>query len=165
MDKNKLKDQLVVDEGLKLFPYPDSLGITTIGIGRNLIGKGLTNDERFFLGIKETTKEGVIKKLTETGISKDDAFYLCDNDIDEIYNQLKKALPWFESKPDVVQRVLCNMGFMGVAKLLKFKNTLELIKNNKYAEASVEMLDSLWAKQVKGRAIRLSNLLKAQSNA
>ena len=163
MDREKLKEQLVIDEGLKLFPYKDSLGITTIGIGRNLEGKGLTKDELFFLGIKEKTKEDIIKKLSITGITKEDAFYLCDNDIDEIYNQLKKSVPWFESKPDVVQRILVNMGFMGVPKLLKFTKTLGLIKENKYKDASIEMLNSLWAKQVKGRAIRLSNMLKSLS--
>ena len=161
MNRNELISQLVIDEGLRLFPYRDSLGIITIGIGRNLEGKGLTKDELFFLGIKEKTKEDVIKKLMETGISKDDAFYLCDNDIDEIFLQLKNALPWFESKPDAVQQILCNMGFMGVSKLLKFKNTLNLIKIGKYEEASIEMLNSLWAKQVKSRAIRLSDRMKS----
>ncbi|MHB8871594.1 MAG: lysozyme family protein [Candidatus Doudnabacteria bacterium] len=160
MNKTALLNQLIIDEGLRLFPYPDSLGITTIGIGRNLEGKGLTKDELFFLGIKEKTTEDIIKKLQETGITKEDACYLCDNDIDEIYAWLKKALPWFESKPDVVKRVLVNMGFMGVPKLLKFKKTLELIRDSKYKEASVEMLNSLWAKQVKNRSVRLSNELK-----
>jgi lysozyme len=49
---------------------------------------------------------------------------------------------------------------MGVDGLLKFKNTLELIKNGKYKEASDAMLDSLWAKQTPNRASRLSAQMK-----
>ena len=45
---------------------------------------------------------------------------------------------------------------MGVTGLLKFKNTLKNIENEKYIEASNQMLDSKWAKQVKGRAQELA---------
>ena len=50
---------------------------------------------------------------------------------------------------------------MGTAGLLKFKNTLGLIKDGKYKEASVEMLNSAWAKQVGKRATNLSNMIKS----
>ena len=46
--------ELIADEGLRLKPYTDTVGKITIGIGRN---------------------------LTDVGISKEEAYALCDTDI------------------------------------------------------------------------------------
>jgi lysozyme len=46
----ELLDQLVEHEGLELIPYEDSLGIDTIGIGRNLEHRGLTEAELGYIG-------------------------------------------------------------------------------------------------------------------
>ena len=48
MDMDKLMDELIRDEGLRLKVYLDSEGIETIGVGRNL-QKGITRDEAMFL--------------------------------------------------------------------------------------------------------------------
>ncbi|MNR52556.1 hypothetical protein D3C85_1724170 [compost metagenome] len=45
---------------------------------------------------------------------------------------------------------------LGVEGLLKFKNTLRLVEIGDYKSASVEMLNSAWARQVGNRAKRLS---------
>ena len=166
MNVELLRAQLMIDEGLELFPYKDTVNLTTVGYGRNLEGKGLSKQELSSLGLDPSlTKKQVIDVLTKTGITKQQALFLLDNDIREVYGQLKKALPWFESKPDVVQRVMCNICYnIGQAGLFKFKKTLELIRLDKYEDAAKEMMNSLWATQVKGRAVRLSNLLKAQAN-
>ena len=50
------------------------------------------------------------------------------------------------------------MGYNGVST---FKNTLKLIKDGRYQDASIEMLDSNWAKQTEGRAVDLSNIMKS----
>lgn len=47
----------------------------------------------------------------------------------------------------------------GKKGLLGFKNTLGMIERGEYAAAD-GMLRSLWAKQVKGRAIRLANTMR-----
>ncbi len=62
---------------------------------------------------------------------------------------------------DVRQRVIVDMAFnMGLGSLSKFKNTLGHIEAGRYEEASVEMLDSKWARQVGNRAQCLSNMMK-----
>lgn len=165
MNKELLKQQIIIDEGLKLRPYKDTENIWTVACGRNLEGKGLSKDEQFFLGIKAKTKEEVISYLLENPLTKEDCLYLLDNDIDDIWNQLKKAIPWVVDQPEVIQRVLCNMAFMGVARLMEFKKTLAFLKAKKYEDAAREMLNSKWASQVHDRAVRLSNLVKAQANA
>ena len=63
--------------------------------------------------------------------------------------------------PDHVKNVLIEMAYqMGVNGLLKFKKTLEHIENKQYEKASIEMLDSNWARQTPLRAKKLSNLMK-----
>lgn len=169
MIEQLIKD-LILDEGLELKPYKDSVGKLTIGVGRNLDDRKLTIKEMDFLksngNRKERSKEAkdifqfLVSDFKQFGITKEEALYLLNNDVVDCIALLKKNLFWFESKPDDVKRVLINMCFnLGIGGLLKFKNTLNFIKDSDYKTASKTMLSSLWAKQVKGRAIRLSNIL------
>jgi lysozyme len=129
-----IQELILKHEGLRLFPYTDTVGKLTIGVGRNLIDRGITKDE---------------------------ALVLLDNDIKDFTAKLKVAIPWFDTAPDKVKLVLIDMAFnMGIAGLLQFKNTLEHIRLGQYNEAAEDMLKSLWAKQVGVRAIEDSNLLK-----
>ena len=135
--KPQLLRQLQRDEGFKDHAYQDHLGYWTIGFGRLI-------DER---------KEG--------HITLEEGLFLLNNDIDNKTEELLKRLPWVNDLDDARKGVLVNMAFqLGVDGLLKFKNTLELIKNGKYKEASDAMLDSLWAKQTPNRASRLSAQMK-----
>lgn len=137
MNREALKAQLMIDEGYRGAMYFDSLGYATIGYGRLIDPK----------------KGG--------GISKDEAAYLLGNDIDRTYNTLVDILPWVKTLDDARQNVLTNMAFqLGVGGLLKFKKTLLLIKDRKYEQASIEMLDSTWAKQTPERAKRLAKIMK-----
>lgn len=133
MDKKKLQEELIYDEGAKAKVYNDPLGVPTIGVGRNLRDKGL---------------------------SKDEILFLLSNDIDEIIVQLDNFLPWWKNLSDARQRVLANMAFnLGINGLLKFKNTLALIEAQKYEAAAEGMLHSLWARQVGNRAQRLARMM------
>tara|TARA_Y100000361_G_scaffold10605_1_gene8527 strand:- start:337 stop:951 length:615 start_codon:yes stop_codon:yes gene_type:complete len=58
----------------------------------------------------------------------------------------------------IVTEMIYQMGYNGVSK---FTNTLKLIKDGRYQDASIEMLDSNWAKQTEGRAIDLSKIMKS----
>ena len=130
---DKMIDELVDHEGLELFPYEDSLGILTVGVGRN---------------------------LEQRGISEDEAFYLLSNDIDVIWEELIKSHPIVEDLDDQRQMILLNMAFnMGVPRLSKFKKMWAAIENNNMEEASKEALDSRWASQVGRRAEELAERL------
>lgn len=130
MNKVKLADQLKIHEGLRLKPYKDTVGKLTLGIGRNLEDKG---------------------------ISEQEALVMLNNDVDYFYSQLNKKLTWFKALDDARQNVLVNMAFnMGVSGLLSFKMTLKLIEYGDYDNAATEMLNSVWAYQVGQRAIELS---------
>jgi len=132
--KIKIQNQLKFDEGVKNKPYKDSLGILTIGVGRNLESNGLSNDE---------------------------IELMLSNDINRCEKDLRLYFAWYDQKKENVQMVLINMCFnLGISKLLQFKKTLELIQFDKFNEAAEEVLKSKWAEQVGDRAKRLSKLLK-----
>ena len=49
---------------------------------------------------------------------------------------------------------------LGQSGFSKFKKTIYLLESEQYDEASIEMLDSLWAKQTPNRAKELSETLR-----
>ena len=58
------------------------------------------------------------------------------------------------------QRRLLDMAFnMGVPRLKKFKKMWAAVYDNDFATAAKEMLDSRWARQVKGRSTRLAHAM------
>jgi len=123
-------------EGLRLKVYSCPAGKLTIGYGRNLEDRGITLQE---------------------------ADYLLQNDILFVRKNLEKNIMYFNELPLPVQEVLINMGFqLGIKGLLKFKNTLFYISKSLWYEASIEMLDSRWAKQTPSRAKELSEIIRKQ---
>ena len=63
------------------------------------------------------------------------------------------------------QRVVADMLFnMGRPTLAKFKNFLSALQEQDYERASVEMMDSNWARQVKGRADTLARMMRDGSS-
>jgi len=134
MNRQRVMDQLVIDEGLRLKPYRCPAGRLTIGVGRNLDDRGITSTE---------------------------AITLLGDDVDECWKRLTSALPWITSAPEPVQEALLNMAFnLGVAGLLGFKQALALIQAGHYAEAATAMLASKWAAQVGDRARRLADAVR-----
>lgn len=128
-----ISEMLIQHESLELFPYLDTTGHLTIGVGRN---------------------------LNDRGITKEEALFMLDNDIKYFTSQLQKELPYFDSLPDNVKMVLLDMAFnLGISGLLTFKKTLAAIERGDYKSASKYMLNSRWAIQVGVRAIELSDML------
>ncbi len=134
MNARRLAQDLLRDEGLRLKPYRCTAGKLTIGVGRNLDDRGLTEAE---------------------------ALLLLDNDIQDCWARLEAGLPWVTTAPEAVQEVLANMCFnLGLAGVLAFRQTLEHLRAGRYAEAAAEMLRSKWAQQVGPRAERLAARLR-----
>ena len=150
----ELLDQLVLHEGLELLPYKDSLGIDTIGIGRNLEHRGLSEEELVHIG-----KD--ISDICEWGITKEQAYYLAENDIKIVEKEVCEAHPCVVELDEIRQRVINDMAFnMGVPRIKKFKKMWKAIEEENYEESKIQMLDSRWANQVGNRAVRLSNAME-----
>ena len=152
--RDNLIEKLISHEGLRLEVYQDSLGIDTIGIGRNLDDRGITKDELDWMDYP------TIEHVYSDGISEADAIYLAQNDVQIVEEELLAAHPCVENLDAVRQLVLVDMAFnMGVPRLCKFKNMWSAIHEGKFEAAAREMLDSRWATQVKGRATKLANAM------
>jgi lysozyme len=153
-NRQDLIEKLIVSEGLRLQVYKDTLGIDTIGIGRNLEDRGITKEELADLDIP------TIEHVYEYGITEADAVYLATNDVQIVEEELVRAHPCVDRLDSVRQLILIDMAFnMGVPRLCKFKNMWAAVHNEDYPTAAKEMLDSRWAKQVKGRATKLANAM------
>jgi lysozyme len=132
--KQKLKGLLLQHESYKQFPYTDSTGHLTIGIGRN---------------------------LSDRGISSAEAFNLLDDDIIYFTNKLNHFLNYFAELAEPRQIALIDMCFnLGVQGLLNFTQMLSALERRDYEEAAREMLDSKWAVQVGERAVCLANIMR-----
>lgn len=154
-----LERQLLEHEGLRLSVYRCTAGKLTIAVGRNLDDVGLSDDECRALGV--TPADYPRLRLTEA-----QALLLLRNDILRCQVDLDRNIPWWRALDAVRRRVLIDMAFnLGVAGLLKFKNTLAAVKAGNYEAAAQGMLASLWAKQVKGRATRLAQMMRTGVSA
>jgi lysozyme len=128
-DMTALEDQLIDHEGLELKPYRCTAEKLTIGVGRNIEDRGITEDE---------------------------ARYLLKNDIKIVEDELLEKKPVVAGLDAVRQRVLVDMGFnLGIPTLLKFQNMWAAIEEEDFETAAEEAMDSRWAKQVGQRAERL----------
>ena len=155
-DMNTLVNKLITHEGLVLEVYKDSLGIDTIGIGRNLEDRGINKEELDYMDIPN------IEAVYEHGITKKDAMYLAMNDIKIVEEELCRAHPCVYKQDAIRQLILVDMAFnMGVPRLCKFKKMWNAIHEGNYEVASLEMMDSRWARQVGRRAKKLSDAMKA----
>jgi len=147
-------EELIKHEGLKLQVYQDTLGIDTIGIGRNLEDRGISKEELDALDIP------TIDHIYEYGITEADAVYLATNDVQIVEEELLQAHPCVDRLDSVRQLILMDMAFnMGVPRLCKFKKMWNAIHEEDYPTAAKEMLDSRWANQVKSRSVKLAHAM------
>lgn len=121
-------------EGYRKFPYADSTGHLTIGIGRN---------------------------LSAEGISESEARMLLVNDLNGCIGDLAVGCPVYASLNDVRKSVLVEMAFnIGFVGLMAFKGMFACLENKDYAGAAKEMLNSKWAQQVGNRANDLAHTME-----
>jgi lysozyme len=130
----ELITSLTTHEGYMAKPYKDTKGKITIGVGRN---------------------------LTDKGISDSEISMLLQNDIKQSIHEVEFYFPWAGKMTPARQRVLVEMCFnMGIAVLRTFHKTLLSMAQGFYDEAAHEMLQSEWAKEVGHRAVELSNKMR-----
>ena len=112
-------------EGYSKKVYKDSLGYDTIGIG--------------FLVSSLELDEDVCDIILERRLASNEKV-------------LQRKLTFYRKLPIEVQHIIQNMYYQLGNKLFNFIKTLHYIETGKYQAASIEMLDSLWAKQTPNRA-------------
>lgn len=138
-----LIEQLMADEGLKLYVYPDSTPqqYLTIGYGR------------------------CVDRRAGGGISQEEALYLLQNDVADRRRALS-VYSWYSSQDAVRQEALLNMAFQcGTANLLHFPHFLAAMDKHDYPGAVAQITGTPWAKiggkddQDGERAKRVENMI------
>lgn len=134
LHKSLAKQMLKRHEGLKLTVYDCPAGKKTIGYGRNLEDRGITEQE---------------------------AEQLLDNDIQEIEQQLRNSFDFYMGLTDTRKAVLIDLTFnIGLAGVKGFKKMLNALDKQDYVEAKNQLIDSRYANQVPSRAEELAELLQ-----
>lgn len=137
-----INELLVRDEQFRRSAYPDSLGFTTIGIGR------------------------CIDARAGGGITRDEAEYLLQHDIDARKTDLEARFSWFSGLDEVRQCVLLSMAFqLGSAGLFSFRRTLQAVEESRFGDAADYMMQSRWAQQTPLRASRLAAAMRSGDQA
>ena len=145
MNLEALKKEIIADEGVKLAEngnhliYLDHLGYPTVGIGHL---------------IKETDPENDLEVGTE--IDNERVNELFEQDLEVTIDECKKLYYDFDKLPEEAQHIIANMMFnLGRPRLSRFHKMKRAVDNREWKEASNEMKDSKWYKQVTNRAERL----------
>jgi|TARA_R110002153_G_scaffold268679_1_gene433742 lysozyme len=117
--------------------YMCPAGHWTIGIGRNIDPNG---------GI---------------GLSDEEVDMLLEGDILRVTKELSAEYPWFNSLDDARKNALIDISFnLGATRLRLFKKALAAMEVADYSLAADEFMDSRWAKQVRSRAIELTEMIR-----
>ena len=144
MDINKLREQLIIDEGQVNEIYNDHLGYATFGIGHLV----LEGDPEHGLAVG-------------TPVSEDRVIECFDNDVQTVIEDCKKLHDGWDGYPEEVKQIIANMMFnMGLTRLSKFKKHNAALQSGDWKEAAVEGRDSRWYQQVTNRAERLMSRLE-----
>ena len=133
MDINQTKEAVKKEEGFRLETYRCTEGHLTGGYGHKML-----KDE-----VAPTTHQGWLeifeRDFARAVTGAEDLLMLCPN-----INQTAR---------NIVGEMVYQMGAYGVSK---FKGMLKALQDDDYKTASVEMLDSRWAKQTPNRANRMA---------
>lgn len=127
--------QIKRDEGFRLKPYTDTVGKTTIGVGRN---------------------------LTDDGISPHEADVMLRSDLVSAIHAARETFPEFDSIPAPAQEVIVGMIFnLGHHGFLKFYHMIQAIREGHWSEAARECLNSTAARQLPKRYERYAKKLRS----
>jgi len=139
MDISKLKDQLIIDEGVKYETYLDHLSLKTCGIGHLC---------------REDEPEYDLELGAE--ISEDRVTELFEQDIQTVIQDCKKVYDDWDKLPEEVKQIVANMMFnLGRPRYSKFRKHIQAVMDGNWQESANQMRDSRWYRQVTNRAERL----------
>ena len=115
-----LIDDIKKHEGFSPVVYKCTAGYDTIGYGKRIK----------YLKVTQEQSEEWLKE-----------------DLENLKYVLADKYDWFLPAPQEVKDIVRNMAYqLGPTSFRKLKRTIKLLKNKDYEGASIEMLDSKWAR-------------------
>jgi lysozyme len=156
MNIQRMEEQLLLHEGLRLTPYVDTVGKTTVGVGYNVTDRGVG-----------ALEQAIGRKVgTDIRLTHDEAMAALRADIVRVERAVRVAFPEYDWLDEVRQRVVCDMAFNLGYGALAFKQCIAAIRRRDWSAASRELWKSKWSTQVGDgpgghydRADRLTNML------
>jgi len=145
--ENKFAELIIkLEEGWVAKPYHCSRGYVTIGYGRKLSNTKYAPLPAIVANEKEEL-EFVRKRINQN------------------ITELTKAKPlaWSKCSPQRQAMLISLCYQLGLTGVLNFKKMWAAIESENFEEASKQMLDSLWAKQTRNRALRHAKTMKEGS--
>ena len=142
--REKLREILEREEGIKHEVYLDHLGYPTCGIGHLIIRE----DEEHAREVGTPVSEERVAALFEADLKivEDDCWQLFDH---------------YEYLPDNIRLVCAAMAFqLGRGRLSGFKKFRAAISEGRWSDAADEMIDSRWYRQTTARAERMISLVR-----
>lgn len=156
VNRDRMVEQLILHEGLKLKPYIDTEGFTTVLVGFNVSARGWGELSRM-LG------RAVDAHSTFT---REDAIKVLRLDIDRFEKATIVHFPEYKKLSEVRQRVVLDLVFNMGFKAQSFVNTKAAIVQGNWSKAAQHLYRSKWAHQVDdgeggkfGRADRLVQMI------
>lgn len=150
-------------EGFRPYAYPDPLSVLGQKHGSKF---GYKPAREVLASLGASAKDGgpwtvgygfTHGVTVDSKMSQEEADELLYDEIMKHSYGLDDLVPDWHNAPLYAQTVLVNLIFnMGKAGLSKFKNSLKLFNDGKYAEAAANLKKSLWYKQVGNRAVELT---------
>jgi GH24 family phage-related lysozyme (muramidase) len=151
------KKMIIRHEGAVPYPYKDSKGLWTIGVG-HLIGDGKSlppeYDEWKNNGAANAKGNNTKPALTQEQMNK-----LFDQDYAK-HEKLAEKGPGFDKANEPAKGAFVDLTFNMGAWWTKFKNAGKAASSGDWSTAAEELKDSLWHKQVGKRADEVIGLVK-----
>ena len=141
IDMNKLLESVKKHEGYRNKVYLDTLGKRTIGVGHLCVEDFWEDDKEY----EESFLMEILEKDLQSAI--DQADDKC------------KGLKISDDAKIIIIEMIFQLGGTGVSKFRKMWQALQQDPPD-YAEASVQMLDSRWAKQTPNRAQEMAGHMR-----
>ena len=141
IDMDKLLESVKRHEGYRNKVYLDTLGKRTVGVGHLCVENFWEDDKEY----DEDFLMGILEKDLQSAIDQ----------ADDMCKDLKISS---DAKILIIEMIF-QLGGNGVSKFRKMWQALQQDPPD-YAEASVQMLDSRWAKQTPNRAKEMADHMK-----
>lgn len=157
-----IQEQIALHEGQVNYPYKDSRGFWTIGIG-HLIGDG--SDEAL-------ARSGYSKYTKDNPMPDEEVSTLFQKDLDK-HKKIAESYPFYEGMSDEGKKAILDLTFnMGDFYNKKkpdgsyeWKNLREQLNRGDWNAAADNLASSAYARQVGNRAVTVTNQLRQAGGA
>lgn len=141
MNIDRIKRDIILSEGIRHTAYKDTLNNWSTGIGHLI----KIPDEEYLID----------KELTSLEVDQ-----IFTTDLNQAIDDARKFVDANYIHEEAFE-IVVDMAFnLGLPKLMKFQKFRQALLAKQYKISSMEMLDSLWARQLPNRSKRLAKRMR-----